>query len=386
VPRKAPAPISEEPPNQKPKGDNVQWIPGYWAWNIDKKDFIWVSGLWRVPPPGRQWVPGYWAEADGGQRWTPGYWADARQAESGVLPAETDYLPEPPASLDYGPSVPPPDDNSIYEPGYWVNRSSRYVWRPGFWTTGYADRVWNPPCYSWTPAGCIYVSGYWDYPLADRGLLFAPVSFNQPLWENPGWAYRPNCVFGVGGLLSALFCCPDRCSYYYGDYFSPAYAGLGFQPWCGYGWHGYGYDPLFNHYGWANRFNPGWHSGLRGDFLARRNGLLPTPAGTLARQAALAGLPGGGHFPRTVTPLQQFHGNHVQLTRLNQAQLAQQRAAAGQFRTLAKQRVHVESAAAAGSRLSRQTVGTTTPGRLGTPGGPRPLRQCTGGADGRARA
>jgi hypothetical protein len=96
VARKPPAPIPEEPPNQKPKGDNVQWITGYWAWDIDQKDFIWVSGLWRVPPPGREWVPGYSAEVDGGWRWTPGYCADANQADSGVRPSETDYLPEPP--------------------------------------------------------------------------------------------------------------------------------------------------------------------------------------------------------------------------------------------------------------------------------------------------
>src|SRR5947209_3371743 len=31
VPKKPPPPIREEPPDQKPQGDNVQWIPGYWG-------------------------------------------------------------------------------------------------------------------------------------------------------------------------------------------------------------------------------------------------------------------------------------------------------------------------------------------------------------------
>ena len=33
VPKASPAPIAELPPDQKPVGANVQWIPGYWAWD-----------------------------------------------------------------------------------------------------------------------------------------------------------------------------------------------------------------------------------------------------------------------------------------------------------------------------------------------------------------
>src|SRR5258707_6432736 len=65
VPKEPPPPIAEQPPDQKPEGDNVQWIPGYWAWDADKNDYIWVSGFWRVPPPHRKWVPGHWADAAG---------------------------------------------------------------------------------------------------------------------------------------------------------------------------------------------------------------------------------------------------------------------------------------------------------------------------------
>src|SRR5216683_6710487 len=64
VPKAPPDPIPEEPPDKKPDTPNVQWIPGYWSWDADTKDWLWVSGLWRAPPPTRQWVPGHWSKAE----------------------------------------------------------------------------------------------------------------------------------------------------------------------------------------------------------------------------------------------------------------------------------------------------------------------------------
>src|SRR5262249_2191994 len=57
VDTKPPEPINELPPDQKPEGDNIQWVPGYWAWDGDRNDYVWVSGFWRAPPPNRKWVP-----------------------------------------------------------------------------------------------------------------------------------------------------------------------------------------------------------------------------------------------------------------------------------------------------------------------------------------
>src|ERR1700730_15085078 len=42
VPKRPPEPIPEVPPDEKPDGANVQWIPGYWAWDDDSADFLWV--------------------------------------------------------------------------------------------------------------------------------------------------------------------------------------------------------------------------------------------------------------------------------------------------------------------------------------------------------
>src|SRR5262245_55070113 len=66
--------IPELPAEQKPEGENVQWISGYWGWDDDRNDYIWVSGFWRTPPPGRQWVPGQWVPAGDGWQWSAGYW------------------------------------------------------------------------------------------------------------------------------------------------------------------------------------------------------------------------------------------------------------------------------------------------------------------------
>src|SRR3954471_19921148 len=49
IAKKPPAAIEELPPAEKPAG-NMIWISGYWAYDDDRKDFLWVSGTWRAAP------------------------------------------------------------------------------------------------------------------------------------------------------------------------------------------------------------------------------------------------------------------------------------------------------------------------------------------------
>ena len=51
VPKQPPGAVQEMPPEVKPDGQNVVWIPGYWAWDDGRQDYIWVSGIWRDTPP-----------------------------------------------------------------------------------------------------------------------------------------------------------------------------------------------------------------------------------------------------------------------------------------------------------------------------------------------
>src|SRR5437870_3068612 len=73
--KEPPAPVEEIAPDQKPDGNNVQWIPGYWDWDDEQENFLWVSGFWRDVPPGREWVPGHWQEVKDGWQWVHGFWA-----------------------------------------------------------------------------------------------------------------------------------------------------------------------------------------------------------------------------------------------------------------------------------------------------------------------
>lgn len=358
VAKRPPAPVPEIPAERKPEG-NVQWIPGYWAWDVDKSDFLWVSGFWRVPPPNRRWVPGHWNQVDDGWQWTPGFWVEEGRAE-------IRYQEPPPNSLEQGPSTPAPDEESIYVPGNWVYREDQYYWEPGNWCAAEANRVWIPSNYSWTPAGCIYNRGYWDYPLEDRGLLFAPVAFSEPLWATAGWAYQPNYAVDLAGLCGALFVQPSSCSYFFGDYYGAGYLNQGFQPWCNYGPRAW--DPLFSYYGWRYRGNTGWYPGLVNLYRGRNRGELARPPLTLARQNNLAlnrnlnvlnnttnivnNINTNTDLLRTVAPLNRINevrGRDLRLTKVGAAEATQFRAATVQQRQVEAARTRSEKPIAAGA-------------------------------------
>src|SRR5262249_44054805 len=115
APQPPPEPPQEQPPDQKPEGDNVQWVPGYWQWDDVSGKFIWVTGVWREPPPKRKWIPGAYRQTEKGYQWSPGYWAP--QGQDGL-----NYLPPPPASVDEGPNVAAPYDTANWVPGSWILR------------------------------------------------------------------------------------------------------------------------------------------------------------------------------------------------------------------------------------------------------------------------
>jgi hypothetical protein len=159
IEKEPPSPINESPPDQKPAGQNVQWIPGYWSWDVSRNDFIWVSGIWREPPPNNQWVPGYWHQVDGGHQWVSGTWIPVSASQN---QSQQSYLPPPPASLEAGPNTPQPSANVAWTPGFWSWQAFGYVWRPGFWAAVQPNWIWMPAHYVWTPSGYLFVPGYWD--------------------------------------------------------------------------------------------------------------------------------------------------------------------------------------------------------------------------------
>jgi hypothetical protein len=327
APKAPPPPVPEVPPETKPEGTNVKWVPGYWQWDADKNDFLWVSGFYRNVPPGRDWQAGQWIERDGKSIYTPGYWRPADMA--GVLT----NLPEPPKSVENGPSTPVPASNpdAIWITGSWEYRNGQYVWRAGYWAQPYGNMMWVPGQYVYDGNGYTYVPGYWDYPVENRGVLNAPIYVDPQTAQTPGFSYTPQYAlggfgngYGNGGFFNSLYIGPGYNNYYYGSPYGYAgyggyggygsgyglgypflgiglgvgypfgfgygfpmwgygygypYWGLGgygygygrYNPWwCGH--HGY-YNSMYHHYQWLNRNNANWAANTRAGYTSRALGL-----------------------------------------------------------------------------------------------------------------
>ncbi|MEK6642788.1 MAG: hypothetical protein AABZ08_02680 [Planctomycetota bacterium] len=269
--------IEEVPPDQRPDGANVTWIPGYWAWDDDRNDFLWVSGVWRALPPGRQWMPGYWGQTSQGYQWTSGYWADA-------LVNETEYLPEPPESIEVGPNIAAPSPDFVWVPGCWIRYHGRYAWRPGYWEVGRADWDWIPAHYVCAPRGYVFSAGYWDYPVERRGVIFAPVYFETSVYTRRDFHYSPSFVINLAVFSDQLFVRPHYHHYYFGDYYDNRYRDTGFFASFSYHSSSYGYDPIYSHRRWVHRQDRDWDRRDRDDFTHRRDVVDARPPRTLLAQ------------------------------------------------------------------------------------------------------
>ncbi len=283
VPKPPPEPIEEQPPDQKPQGGDVEWIPGYWAWDDERRDYLWISGIWRDIPPGRLWVPGYWSQAEGGFRWVSGFWSPV--ANNGQM----NYLPAPPQSLEVGPNSPQPGPDFLWSPGSWAWNENRYVWRPGFWVQAQPEWVWVPPSYVPTPVGYVYIDGYWDHPLERRGMIYAPVVFSQAYLAAPAYVYTPAISLSIGGLTANLFVRPAFGAYYFGDYYSYAAAGpqSGFVAWFSFQQQRRGYDPLYATMAANHWRDPQWSRQIRTEYVYRVEHREARPAPTFAAQRAI---------------------------------------------------------------------------------------------------
>ena len=316
VPNQPPANIEEVPPADRPQGDQFVWVPGYWSWDADRDDFIWVSACWRVGPPDMYWVPGYWAqvadvqEVDRGGvdvrvggisvhvgagresvraarwEWVPGFWASASAQE-------IEYLPAPPAPLDMESPELPPGAEYMWVPGCWYWQGGQYVRRHGYWLRQQPDWVWEPSHYCWTPRGYVFVAGHWDYPLDRRGVLFAPVYLPRSVYGRAGFSYSPSIAIDVGVLSVNLFIYPRYSHYYFGDYFDDVYIGIGIFPRFECERRHTWYDPIYQHNRWHfRRTDPRWEEHERNEYDRRRaNKELRPPRTYHEMETRLAGMP-----------------------------------------------------------------------------------------------
>jgi hypothetical protein len=326
IPSQPPANIEEIPPADRPQGERFVWVPGYWSWDADRNDFIWVSACWRVAPPNMYWVPGYWApvvaeqsgvnvnvggigvhvgegvdvhvgsgigvhvngrrpEPSGiaGWEWVAGFWAP-------VSTEEIEYLPVPPAPFDLAPPGPQPAADNIWVPGCWYWQEGQYVRRPGYWLRQQQDWVWEPSHYRWSPRGYVFDEGHWDYSLDRRGVLFTPVYFPRSVYSRAGFSYSPSIAIDIGVLSANLFTYPRYSHYYFGDYYDDAYTRAGIYPQFETERNHTWYDPIYNydrwHYGQADNR---WGEHRRQEYDRRRGDKDLRPARTYREMEARLG-------------------------------------------------------------------------------------------------
>jgi len=348
VPKEPPAAIEELPPDQKPEGENVAWMAGYWAYDDEDKNFIWISGFWRTLPPDRKWVSGYWTAVEGGHQWVSGFWASEKTTE-------LEYLPQPPESLENGPST-EPAAGQIWMPGCWIWQSNRYAWRAGYWATTDPDWLWVPCHYEWSPNGYVFVNGYYDYPLYRRGLLFAPVRFARIA---PGFTYQPSVVIDTRFLAFSLFSRPRYQHYYFGDYYAANYVQGGIYPWFSFHYSRHGYDPLYAHTSLVRgRSDPRWDANLRASYVERRTTVGARPPHTYAAYSEWARTNAGAGrqtlaIAQPLTQISTQRDYPVRVQKITQNQIQQINVQNKQVQKFREERVKVEKEGARNLPQSR---------------------------------
>lgn len=158
----------EKPPLSK--NPLLKWIPGYWAWNRDKKDFVWICGTWRLPPPDRVWLKGYWTEVDNGWVWVRGAWMpDQAKTQTNWVYSKT--LPPSAQNEDTGQN---PGADSFWANGYWnfSTATGQYEWLSGSWQKFNPEWVYENAHWILRPEGYLFVPAFWDWNLEFRGIAY----------------------------------------------------------------------------------------------------------------------------------------------------------------------------------------------------------------------
>jgi hypothetical protein len=306
VPQQPPESLQEVPPAERPAGANIVWVPGYWAWDTERNDFVWVSGCWRNAPPNTYWVPGYWIQVENGWQWIGGFWKPI----SAQPQQEIEYLPTPPAPLEVQAPGAPPQPDQVWVPGCWYWSEGQYVPRHGYWITQQVGWVWVPSHLVWTPRGYIFASGHWDHDLDDRGVLFCPAFLPPDVRMRAGFVFSPGVCVDLGMLRLNLFVYPRYHHYYFGDCYDDSYVRLGIQPWfkceAVHTW----YDPLFVYDRWHfQKTDPHWVANLAHGFDLRRSNRDLRPARTYAElQVQIGRLPANRRPER---PLAELVGSYA---------------------------------------------------------------------------
>ena len=174
VDKAPPNPINERP-GVDPPSDKAVWIPGYWEWNPVQKDYVWTTGTWRNPPPGRFWVNGYWKRDEKGWYRVVGFWSD-RQTD------RIDWRKNgPPAQNPADDPGASPGNDYFYVPGCYSPDGDGVTWKKGYWAKAPAQAGrGSPPSGVRQPEGWTFQEGYWDRVLRGSRHSSSPPHQVQP--------------------------------------------------------------------------------------------------------------------------------------------------------------------------------------------------------------
>ena len=199
-------------------------------------------------------------------------------------------------------------------------------------------------------------------PLANRGLMFAPVYYAQPVYLQPAYVYTPSITIAAPGLMANLFVQPNYGHYCFGDYYDRSFVSVGIVPWfsftfvSGPGRPVYN-DPLFVFYATVNvGRDPGWVTRVRQEYVVRRDNVAMRPPRTYIEQTRI--------IERNVTVVNNGRGRDAVMARPI-SQLASHCRSGGWNAPGARERRVAAAMARAGSRVAAAPQRAVDPGAAG---------------------
>jgi hypothetical protein len=198
VPTQPPPNIVELIPTQS--DSQAIWIPGYWGWSKSRGQYLWVSGIWRRPPPGFRWILGHWKQYADGWVWLHGMWSNVEEKELKYIPTPppdplNEYIPPPPSSVyDY-----------FWIQGDWKYdfQKQQYIWYSGRWDIVHPHWTYVPARFFWREEGFLATCAFWDWPLEIRGVPFTAIAVEPTAID--ALVYEPSNVLSHFEVLTQIF-------------------------------------------------------------------------------------------------------------------------------------------------------------------------------------
>ena len=182
------------------------WIPGYWEWSTELNNFIWMTGVWRQPPPAHVWISSEWIRTDKGWVRLKGFWSLSSADKLYAI------LTPPPDSIEE--QIPFMSDLEMFwAPGAWTYEAfqEKYLWSPGRWVAFNKNWILIPTRYVWRPKGYLCIPAYWDWPLEQVGACYSPLEINFAARSSV--IFTPKTPLELNEVIARLF-------FYYPDFLS----------------------------------------------------------------------------------------------------------------------------------------------------------------------